>query len=131
MTTKTLSAHQAMLVDEREALLTELSHLRDVIASEVDLEPDEGDEQITEHETAAILLGILELRLLDIDAKLAAIEHGSYSLCERCNRPIEADRLAAKPDARYCIKCQKTVERIVQQHQVPVLPIKWELFVEG
>lgn len=102
----------------RAEVASELAHLRELIRSEIDLELEEGDEQITEHETAAILIAILSRKLDDIDASLAAIDAGKYSRCERCGKTIEAGRLAAKPDARYCITCQGVVEKIIHQNQM-------------
>ena len=112
MATRSLALEKAKLMHERNEVVAELEHLREIIKAEVDLEPDEGDEQITEHETAAIVVALLEQKLLDIDAALSAIESGVYSLCERCGSHIEPERLMAKPDARYCLKCQEVVERV-------------------
>ena len=111
MSTANLTNEQVRLDYERNEVVAELERLHEIIRAEVDLEPDEGDEQITEHETAAIVVALLEQRLLDIDAALAAIDSGGYSVCERCGHHIEPERLVAKPDARFCLKCQKIVER--------------------
>lgn len=102
----------------RAQVTSELSRLRELIRAEIDLDLEEGDEQITEHETAAILIAILSRKLDDIDATLAAIEAGEYSHCERCGKTIDPSRLAAKPDARYCITCQGVVEKIIHQNQM-------------
>lgn len=110
----------ARLKKQRDNIVQELFHLRELIQGEVDLEPDEGDEQITEHETAAILVGILEQRLHDIDKAIASIERGRYHYCERCGDAIEPARLAAKPDARYCLSCQLIIERITHSSPAPV-----------
>lgn len=113
-----MPSDQARLVQQRSEVLAELDYLREEMLSEVNFDPDEGDAQITEHETAVILFTILHQRLLDIEAALAALATGSYSYCERCGRKIEQARLMAKPDARYCIKCQLVVERIIHQAQM-------------
>lgn len=61
-------------------------------------------------------LSILE----DIDAQLADIEHaearlssGTYGTCEACGRPIDPQRLSARPAARFCIEDQESAEREV------------------
>lgn len=113
--TKIISDEQNRLLLERKNVLAELDYLQEEMQSEIDFEPDEGDEQITEHETAAILVAILQQKLLDIEAALSAIAAGQYHLCERCGVQIEPARLMAKPDARYCIHCQQLVERIIHQ----------------
>jgi DnaK suppressor protein len=62
-------------------------------------------------------LSILE----DLDAQLADVEHatarltnGSYGTCEACGRPIDPERLAARPATRFCLKDQQDAEREVQ-----------------
>jgi DnaK suppressor protein len=84
--------------------------------TEVSTEVDEADEQITEHETASILIKMLEHKLSEIEAALKAIDLGRYEICEHCGNQIEPQRLAAKPDARLCISCQEEVEyRLAKQ----------------
>jgi DnaK suppressor protein len=128
MSYKKHSPEEARLLTERENILRQLRHLGEVIKSEVDLELDEADEQITEHETAAILVGILERRLVDIDAALKAIHAGQYSVCERCGERIEPERLVAKPDARYCVSCQSIIERILHRTQAELMPERQDAF---
>jgi RNA polymerase-binding transcription factor DksA len=106
---------QARLYCEREAAIDELSHLREVMQHEVDLDPDEADAQITEQQTASILVAMLEQKVQDIDSALASIKLGQYHSCERCGGPIEPERLAAKPSARYCIACQEVVEKVIHE----------------
>ena len=56
----------------------------------------------------------------DLDAQLADIEHatvrltnGSYGTCEACGRPIDPERLAARPATRFCLEDQQGAEREV------------------
>jgi RNA polymerase-binding transcription factor DksA len=56
----------------------------------------------------------------DLDAQLADIEHatarltnGSYGTCEACGRPVDAERLAARPATRFCLEDQQGAEREV------------------
>ncbi len=44
-------------------------------------------------------------RLEEIDAALARVEAGTYGGCERCGRPIPAERLEVRPTARTCVGC--------------------------
>ena len=48
--------------------------------------------------------------LIDIDAALARIEHGSYGECLECGEAIAPGRLAAKPMAEFCIDCASALE---------------------
>jgi len=41
--------------------------------------------------------------LSEVDAALDRLETGTYGLCETCHDPIEPERLAADPLARFCL----------------------------
>jgi DnaK suppressor protein len=110
--------HRARLQKERVTAIDELHRLRETLQDEIDLEPDEGDAQITEHETAAILIAMLEQKVQEIDAALRSLKFGEYGICERCGQPIEPARLAAKPHACYCLICQEVVERALHEARV-------------
>jgi DnaK suppressor protein len=43
--------------------------------------------------------------LRDVDAALARLEAGLYGICERCGRPIPAERLEVRPTARTHVAC--------------------------
>jgi DnaK suppressor protein len=49
--------------------------------------------------------------LAEIDAALQRIEDGTYGLCVRCGRPIDADRLEALPWATLCLDDKRKEER--------------------
>ena len=51
------------------------------------------------------LVGSLTETLGDIDNALAKLDLGTYGICERCGKPVGADRLEAMPAARLCIQC--------------------------
>jgi DnaK suppressor protein len=106
------SKEEIRLLQEEKQVVEELTHLREAMLAEVDIDPEEGDAEITEREKNAALLAVLENKLQDIQAALRSIEKGSYGICARCNNPIEPDRLEVKPDATLCITCQSEVERI-------------------
>jgi DnaK suppressor protein len=57
-------------------------------------------------------IGILKGRLEMIDQALQRIELGLYGKCVHCGKDIGADRLRAKPHAKYCIKCKEKKEEI-------------------
>jgi DnaK suppressor protein len=105
------TVEETSLFQARKDALDELDHLEQEIKHEVNFEIEEADEQITERETAAILINLLENKVQDIEAALAAIEMGRYAYCERCGEAIEPERLQAKPDARLCIACQQAAEK--------------------
>lgn len=109
---KTASQEESRLKQEEQQVLEELKNLREAMLAEVDIDPEEGDAEITEREKNAALLNVLENKLQDIQTALRSIEKGSYGICARCGEPIEPGRLEVKPDATHCVKCQGEVERL-------------------
>ena len=53
----------------------------------------------------------LEAQLADIEHATARLANGSYGSCEACGKLIDAERLAARPAARFCIEDQQVAER--------------------
>jgi DnaK suppressor protein len=51
-----------------------------------------------------------ELRLRQVQSALSRIQAGSYGICLRCEGPISAARLKAKPEATLCRQCQGSSE---------------------
>jgi RNA polymerase-binding protein DksA len=43
---------------------------------------------------------------------LDKVENGAYGSCDRCERPIGADRLKALPYATLCMQCANVVEGV-------------------
>ena len=51
-----------------------------------------------------VFLTQLENQLNEVNAAIDRIEKGTYGICEKCNQPIEIERLEANPSARVSIK---------------------------
>lgn len=51
----------------------------------------------------------------EIDHALERIDHGTYGICESCDRPIAIERLEAIPYAPRCAACQSSVERGLEE----------------
>jgi len=47
-----------------------------------------------------------EVRLLQVQAALTAMDSGTYGYCKRCEEPIGLARLAVRPESPFCIACQ-------------------------
>jgi DnaK suppressor protein len=118
------SKEKKKLLEEQKQITEELENLRELMQSEVDVEPDEGDAEIFEREKNAALIAVLERKLKDIEAALRSIEKGNYGICDRCGNPIEAERLEIKPDATLCVSCQQEVERLSRRNR-PTRQIEW------
>jgi DnaK suppressor protein len=102
------------LLAERRDVLTRLRRLREdhagmVAASEGSNADDEHDPEgatiAFERQQVDALVQQAERRLADVEAALARVATASYGTCERCGRPIPAERLAARPSARTCVSC--------------------------
>lgn len=55
---------------------------------------------------AGILRG-LHVRLGEVRRALAKLRAGTYGRCDRCGRPIDADRLAVRPESVLCATCAR------------------------
>lgn len=47
------------------------------------------------------------LRFGQCKVALSAFERGEYGLCRKCEEPIGYPRLSAKPEAPFCVECQR------------------------
>jgi DnaK suppressor protein len=65
----------------------------------------EGATNAFERQHVAALIDQARRQLADIDTALGRLGEASYGTCERCGRPIGAERLRARPAARTCITC--------------------------
>ncbi len=53
----------------------------------------------------------IERRASQVAAARAAIDHGEYGLCRRCEEPVGYARLKARPETPFCLRCQGRSER--------------------
>ncbi|MBQ0902202.1 TraR/DksA C4-type zinc finger protein [Micromonospora sp. U21] len=75
-------------------------------SSNADDEHDpEGSTIAFERAQLTAVLDATRRRLAELDVALQRVEAGTYGRCERCLRPIPAERLAARPSARTCVGC--------------------------
>ncbi len=65
----------------------------------------EGSTIAFERSQVAALLRQADTRLAEVDAALQRLADGSYGRCKRCGRPIEPERLEARPTARTHVAC--------------------------
>ena len=63
---------------------------------------DAGDTDVLAHALAAS-----RYRIAELEAAIERLDEGSYGVCQRCSRPIAAERLEFLPQVRYCIACQR------------------------
>ena len=65
----------------------------------------EGATIAFERSQVAALVTQAREQLDEIAAALTRLDDGSYGVCERCDQPIAAERLEARPTARRCVRC--------------------------
>jgi DnaK suppressor protein len=113
---------RALLEEER----TRLGELRDSLresTEDVEREPtgdpssgghiaDAGTEMFERSRDLSIA-ETLEEQLADIEHALGRMENGTYGICEACGARIDAERLLARPAARFCLDDQQSAEREV------------------
>ncbi len=107
---------QSTLNSMREGALSE--SLRESLGelSMYDNHPaDLGTETFRRSQQLAIA-DLLSRSVGEVDAALERVRDGTYGICERCGRPIVADRLKAMPEARNCVSCQQALD----QHETAV-----------
>ena len=53
----------------------------------------------------------MEIQLTQCNAALRAVERGEYGFCRKCEEPVGQKRLGAKPEAPFCLECQRGLDR--------------------
>ncbi|MEU8816652.1 TraR/DksA C4-type zinc finger protein [Actinoplanes sp. NPDC048796] len=51
------------------------------------------------------LLAAARDRIAEVDDALRRVDDDTYGVCERCGKPIGAERLEVRPFARFCMSC--------------------------
>jgi RNA polymerase-binding transcription factor DksA len=112
-------------MDDNSGLRAELQRLRDRAAAEAttldtdlhalfeasrssnadDEHDPEGSTIAFERAQLTAVLATVRAHVAELDLALHRIDAGTYGICERCTRPIPADRLIARPSARTCVGC--------------------------
>ena len=102
-----LRGQQSRVRERVTALEREFAALAEAAsAAGADDEHDpEGATLAFERQHAAALLEAAREQAAAVDAALRRLAAGRYGLCDRCGRPIGAERLAARPAALTCIRC--------------------------
>lgn len=49
-------------------------------------------------------------QIVQMKRALSRVKKGNYGICEVCHKMIDTDRLAIKPDATICVKCERAKE---------------------
>jgi RNA polymerase-binding transcription factor DksA len=106
---KALEANRAATLSQRDQLRRDLDG---VIAAQADVATDdehdpEGATIAYERSRLSALVDQADAHLVDITAAMERLAAGTYGSCERCGKPIGAERLEARPTVRTCITCAR------------------------
>lgn len=63
------------------------------------------------HERMEALEKELKRNLDEINNTLERIKKGKYGKCQNCGKVIDANRLAIKPTALFCVDCERKKEK--------------------
>jgi DnaK suppressor protein len=107
---------ESRLNSDREATISQISDLErefaaiaasaaDGSAGGDDEHDPEGATVAFERQHVAALLDRARGHLTAIDAALQKLAAGRYEICDICGRPINSERLAARPASLTCINC--------------------------
>jgi RNA polymerase-binding transcription factor DksA len=77
----------------------------------VDQHPADTADFLEARERTVAVESMLDRRRRQVEMALEKLRRGEYGICERCRRPINPERLSARPDAIYCIDCQRQMEQ--------------------
>ncbi|PYV24703.1 MAG: RNA polymerase-binding protein DksA, partial [Acidobacteria bacterium] len=109
MDTIELERYKRLLLAKRDELLADTRRTLLVTGGAERRQGDLTDQATDEAQTLLqVHLSQGDTHLLRaIEEALARIEHGTFGVCEACNRPIAESRLKAVPWARLCRDCKE------------------------
>jgi RNA polymerase-binding transcription factor DksA len=102
-----LAADRAATADRIATMSQDLEAIVEavrLVATDDEHDP-EGSTIAFERSQTSAFLADARKHLADLDSALGRIDAGDYGRCERCGKPIAAERLLARPSARTCIDC--------------------------
>ncbi len=53
----------------------------------------------------------MEVQLTQCSTALRSVERGEYGMCRKCEEPIGIARLSVRPEAPFCLECQRGADR--------------------
>ena len=98
------------LLDRLSKLSNSLDSTVMEITDEADLLDRSASQSTNEISAATATRETQEIKAIKL--ALQKMESKSYGACENCSKAIHSDRLAVLPFARFCIVCQRGVEKM-------------------
>lgn len=98
---------------QRDSLVAAIDQMRDArrLTFADDEHDPEGSTVSLDQARDVALLVSTEQTLAELEAAQQRLADGRYGVCERCGRPVPAERLRARPEARLCVPCSAVTRR--------------------
>lgn len=112
-----LASLHATLEQRRDALLGQLAAVPDMVQNrmpaveEIEASPADNASNRTLNQLVQEAAALKLAQMSIVKHALAKFADDSYGLCEQCGNEIGVSRLQARPEARYCIACQRRMEQ--------------------
>lgn len=74
---------------------------------------DENAAEVADYVVNISLEENLERELRDVNQAMERLEENEYGICKYCKKPIQEERLAARPTSSSCMSCKKTITQEV------------------
>lgn len=112
---KNINYFKDKLLDEKEKLMSIINNLQDnEFSSELSLYDnhtgDTGSELFDKERNLALKRNEYKI-LEEINKSLDKINSGSYGICDVCGGEINDERLDFIPYTKYCVSCQKEIDK--------------------
>lgn len=72
---------------------------------------DTDAEEQSGHVRYVAMKAVIDRKIIQTRKALAQIKIGRYGNCVKCSKMINTDRLMIYPEATYCIKCERKIEK--------------------
>lgn len=111
---RTLEARRAELRDEVDGMAAELRTIGSAQEEEkggLGNHLAEDGSSVMEAERISTISGDLSEILAQVNSALERLDDRTFGTCQRCQKPINEERLEALPHVAYCIECQSELER--------------------
>jgi DnaK suppressor protein len=110
MTKNELQRYKEALSEKMTELSENLGNRRPIV---IEFTPEACERIVlaAQRELAVVTLDRHSRLLREVKAAMARIEDGRYGFCESCEEAIARRRLDAVPWARYCVRCQDSIDR--------------------
>lgn len=70
---------------------------------------DESAEEVATYDANLQLVDTLDSEMRDVNESLGRLKKGTYGICKYCQKPIDEQRLRARPTSSSCVACKKAL----------------------